>query len=305
MRHFRFKYFCRKRDKICIVEKKYLFIDELAFNGPIKRRRDLECLAKLRVEAISPFALDDLLYGFFANESRLVIFIACKNRLEQILPRQPSCIILPEILPNLIVGHDFALVRTRVGTDDTVTFHGTADDLKLKLSDPIIFNADLRQFSVKFRTKNLRKISTFLDYGICLNLVLVPLLCAFSIFLLFQGARLNSLEKQISERRTEVATITSKHAFLEHVSKFYSDENFCLEALEIVNQVRPDDILFVDANADFNGKMLKIKGTAPSVGSVTRYCDALKHCESIEILKPPHIYSRDRTAFFTVDIYFR
>ncbi|MDR2435838.1 MAG: hypothetical protein LBD33_00790 [Puniceicoccales bacterium] len=305
MHHFRFKYLCRKRDEICIVEKKHLFTDELAFNGSIRRKRDLECLARLRVEAISPFALDDLLYGFFANASQLVIFIAHRQRLEQIFPQHPSCIILPEILPNLIVGHDFALARARVGADNAVTFHGAADDLRLKLSDPIIFNADLRPLPAKIRAKNLRKISTFLDCGICLNLMLVPLLFAFSIFLLFQGARLNSLEKQISKRRAEVATITSKHAFLEYVSKFYSGENFCLEALETVNQVRPDDILFADADADFNGKMLKIKGTAPSVGSVTEYCDALKHCESIKNLELLHIYSRDRMAFFAINIYFK
>ncbi|MDR2721034.1 MAG: hypothetical protein LBB15_01975 [Puniceicoccales bacterium] len=305
MLHFKFKRFYRKRDKICIVEKKYLFIDELAFDRPIKRRRDLEGLVWLRVEAISPFAPDDLLYGFFVKKSRLVLFIAHKRRLEQVLPQQSSCIILPEILPSLIVGHDFTIARARMGWDDTITFHGTGNDIRLKLSDPMVFNADLRQLPAKIRAKNLGKISTFLDYGICLNLVLIPLSCTFLIFLLFQGVHLNSLEKQIAERRVEVETVISKNVFIEYVSKFYSSENFCLKALETVNQVRPDDILFVDAHANFDRKFLKIKGTAPSVSLVAKYCDTLRNCESIQILEPSNIHSRDRMAFFTIDIYFK
>jgi hypothetical protein len=304
MHYFRFKHFYRRRDRICIVEKKYLFLDELALGKPIKRRRDLERLVRLRVEAISPFPLDDLLYGFFANESKLVLFIAYKHRLGQIILEQPPCI-LPEILPSLITGRDFALTRIATDWDNAAIFHGAGEDLTLKLSDPVVFNADLREFPAKVHGRNLKKILMFLDCGICLNLVIIPLLCAFSAFLLFQGMRLNSLEKQVSEPRAEVADVVSKHAFLERVSKFYSSENFCLAALETVNKVRPDDVLFTDVHADSDEKILRIKGTAPSVSLVTRYCDLLRHCESVEILEPSRIHSRDRRAFFTVDIHFK
>jgi hypothetical protein len=50
--------------------------------------------------------------------------------------------------------------------------------------------------------------------------MIILLLYAFSSFLFFQGARLNSLEKQVSEGRAEVADIISKYAFLERVSRF-------------------------------------------------------------------------------------
>ncbi|MDR3274331.1 MAG: hypothetical protein LBS87_03320 [Puniceicoccales bacterium] len=298
------KNFYRRRGGAHILRKEYFFIDEFFFEKPIKSKRDLERFVRLRVEAVSPFSVDDVSYGFFANGAKLTIFIAYKDRVKR-LPLRENSHIFPEFLPSMVIGHDFAVKCVRVNRDDTIIFHGAVEDLKLRLSNPAIFNADLRDIRLKTRAKILRKFSMFLDYGVCFCLVALLLACGFSVFSLSQDLRLNNLKKQIDARKAEVENIASKHAFLGRISKFYSRENFCMTSLEAINQVRPDDILFSDVHSDADKRAIKIRGHGQSVGSVTKYCNAMKRCANVSSAEASNIRSHDHKAFFTIDVCFK
>jgi hypothetical protein len=294
----------RERDRICILGKEYFFIDEFSFEKPIKSNRALERFVRLRVEAISPFALDDVLYGFFTNEAKVTIFIAYKPRVEQLFLDKDAHI-FPEFLPSMVTGRDFKITRANATRDGRVIFHSAAENLSIKLSNPMFFNADLKEFKRKVRAKSLGRLSVCLDYGICLCLVALFLGCGVSLFLIFQNSQLSGLKKQANARESEVEDIASKYAFLGNVFKFYSRENFCLDALENINQVRPDDILFSDVNADADKKALKIKGHASSISSLEKYCGAMKRCANAISVETSNVRSLNHQAFFSVDVCFK
>jgi hypothetical protein len=297
-----FKRCLRKRDKVRMLDGEYCFIDELSLGEIAKSRCNLEQFARLRVEAISPFALEDVLYGFFKGESKLTIFITYKHRLAQILTGRHSYI-LPKFLPELAIGRNVIIARARAEWNGAVKFF--SNEGVFKLTDGVVFSANMVEHGLKVRERILRKFSMFLDYGTCFFSILLLIAGAFSVFFSIREPRINGLKQRIDAKKNEVADIVFKHTFLKNVSKFYFRENFCLASLDTVNRVRHDDILFTDVNCDADWKTLKIKGHAKSIGSVTKYCDSLRQCASIGSIETSNIHSSDRRAFFALDIYFK
>jgi hypothetical protein len=51
------------------------------------------------------------------------------------------------------------MTRIAVGWDNNGIFHGAGEDFTLKLSNPVVFHACLREFSAKVRGRHLRRIS--------------------------------------------------------------------------------------------------------------------------------------------------
>ncbi|MDR1255497.1 MAG: hypothetical protein LBJ94_01025 [Puniceicoccales bacterium] len=307
MSYFFRKSFCtlkrhyRKRGKVRFVGREYFFIDEVSFEKPLKSNRDLEHFARLRVEAVSPFSLADVSYGFFAAGPKVTIFIAYKRRIEQFFSTEDSYI-FPDFFPSMVVGHDLSMVRARVNRDDSIVFHCPEGYFCLDALSPIVFNANLKEFKQKSHAKFLRKFSKFLDHGIRFCLIGIGLLLlAWGIFFCTH-LKFGRFKMLLDGREAEVARIISKHAFLEHISKFYSQENFCLTSLETLNRVRPDDILFTDVHCDVDKKTLKIKGYGQSVGSVENYRSAVRSCANVTSAETSNVHFRDNRAFFTIHV---
>jgi hypothetical protein len=299
----KFRRFLRRPERACILGGEYFFIDELPLEKLLKSGCNVERFVKLRVEAVSPFALSEVIYGFFRGKSKLTIFIAYKRRVEAVLAKHHSYI-FPEFLPRLLLGRDFAVKSVRVSQDGSVIFSSASEVLELKSTDAAVFDADLREWKTKKHAQILRNFSNFLNCGIGVHLVALPIACLCLGYLLLKDLHLDGLKQQIEAKKPAVNTIVSKHALLESMSKFFSRENFCLASLEEVNRVRRDDILFTDVRCDSDRKSLKIRGHAQSTGAVSKYCAAVKRCPGIKGVEASNVHSHDRTAFFTIDIYF-
>jgi hypothetical protein len=299
----KFRRFLRKRERAYILGKKYFFIDELPLERLLESGCDVERFVKLRVEAISPFALSEVIYGFFIGKSRLTIFIAYKHRIESALSKRYSYI-FPEFLPRLLIGHDFTVKNVKVNQNGGVIFSNALETIELKSTDTVIFDADLREWEVKRHAKFLRKFSNFLNYGICTHLVALPLTGICLGCLLLKDLHLDDLKRQVEAKKSEVNNIVSKHTLLEIMSKFYSCGNFCLASLEEINRVRRDDILFTDVRCGSDKKSLKIKGQAQSAGAVVKYCADVKRCPGIKNVETSNVHSHDRITSFAIDVYF-
>jgi hypothetical protein len=299
----KFRHFLRRPEHPRIIGEKYFFIDELLPEKLIESKCNVDRFVKLRVEALSPFALNEVMYGFFKNESKLAIFIAYKRRLEPFLPERHSYI-FPEFLPRLIVGYDFAIKNVRMDRNGDIIFSSASETFKLRGTDPIAFNVDLRDWKIKKRAKFLRNFSKFLNYGTCICSIMLMLICVCFGCVFFESLHLDGLKKQIEVRKLEVDDVVSKNGFLENISKFYSGENFCLVSLEEINRVRPDDILFADVHCDADGRFLKIRGHAQSASSVAKYYSSLKQRPVVKNVKISNVHSYDRGAFFSMDIHF-
>jgi hypothetical protein len=299
----RLRHFLHKREHICLIDEKYFFIDELPVEGLPGSKRGVERFVRLRVEAISPFALGDVMYGFFKGKSKLTIFIAYRHRLESTLRMQHSHV-FPEFFPRLLAGCDFAVESARVSRNGNIIFSSASGNVKLRATDAIVFNADLRDLNVKKHAKFMGRLSKFLNCGICCCMISLPLLCVCLGYLFWRDVQLGAVGRKIEDRKSEVSDVASKSAFLENISKFYTNGNFCLAALEAINRVRQDDISFTDVHCDANGKSLRIRGHAPSASVVVKYCSEIRQCRGVRNVEASNVHSHDRRTSFAIDVQF-
>lgn len=306
IRNFSLKNIFNKRDRLLLVDKKFFFIKNIALEKSLKSKHSIAKFVIFHLENTCPFQLSDVLYGYFLDKLRktLVLFICYKKKIEAIYPDLSQySYILPDFLCDLVHGKECSITRVNLSKNDNIYFIGK-EKFEFKLTDDIIFDANLHEYAVKHRIHKSKYLSKFLEFGcyVCLTCSVI-LLCLILTFLR-KHAKLNELKSFTKKNQAAVAKIVAKYAFLNEVNQFLQPGDFCLETLDQINQIRPDSILFTDIQTDAKNRFLKINGHSDSVAFIKEYCEAIKQLDTVKTVATSNIHSKNHKAFFHLEVQF-
>ena len=166
---------------------------------------------------------------------------------------------------------------------------------KKQLLSADIRNLDImRKMAKKRRAEEMRSL-----FYKAVPLVFV-LLFISQIFIWVKDSKKNSLEAEYNEIAPHAKRIETESEKLAELKMFSEKQLHSISALALINEVRPSEIKFIrsEQTSPFD---LQITGTAPTVGQVYEFVNALKNLSSVKSVEQKTEIARG-SARFTLDI---
>ncbi len=291
--------------KILLVEDEFFLIKNIKIKKIFLSKKSLDRFVKLQIESICPFSLEDILYGYVwqKTDKCLIIFIAYKQRIcAKYCDYQDFSYIFPRFLCNLVDNRLLNIQHAKIA-GDYIEFIDEFDEIRrFKITNNIIYRANLVPYANKSKLSYQILYTKYLEWGTYGCLLCLLFFLVLYGFLGVKRCQLARFSKLIDNET--VAEIVTKADLLREVSRFCTHEDFCLSGLNIINIIRPDNVLFSDVQAYSVTRTLKIKGHADSVVAIMNYQKIINDLPAVKYVTVSHIRSKDREAFFNLEVQF-
>lgn len=292
------------KNRVLLIDDEFFVTDSIKIEHASLSNKSLDHLVKLRIETICPFKLEDILYGYVwrKQDRRLVIFIAYKASIaEHYCDFLQSNYVFPVFFCNLLYNISEKIEKAEV-VNDHVVFSMPEKTFRLHTTDIAIYRANLISPDKKLRQLRQNLIGQFCERGVYA--------CLFCLFMLFcscgvvakKHCQLNQFNKNLNY--DVVNEIKSKSFLINKLQKFLKDENFCLYALDRVNNVRPEGVVFSNICAHANSRTLNISGHGNAVGEVINYQRALNQIPEVKKATTSRVRAKDGESFFDLEVQF-
>jgi len=319
-------------EKICLIPSKYFFIDCIEVAEEITESEKSDFLI-LQIEGLSPFPIDQILWGYFAleNTDHYLVYAALKDRLtaEDYDLLANFTWVIPSFVPKLLLerptqepssviqslsmaedSHPYEMRLTKdralVVSKNQIKTESDAEAIpeseRATLTSDQLWSADIRPIDFKSKEQKNRSRLGLINRALKYSLIFFCLLLISEVSLLIANTWLTSYASKIELQSPIVRVIEDQHSLINKLEQISQNELRPVALLEKANQVRSqtNSNIIYDA-VEINGaNAVTIKGTAGSVNQFNSYVTQLTNSKFFKISEDPKYVTRGGKTTFTL-----
>lgn len=241
---------------------------------------ELDDFAELNLEAIAPFPIEQLNWGYWreADAGRICLYAAHRDRLKQ-------------------QGYDALEGYTWVFPDfiDSQALTAASGNEQARWA------ADVRSPAFKQAEQRARRTELRLSQATRWTLWLVALLLALEAALLATQTWQGRLQSKIDSQSQEVARIEDQYSLLNKLENVAQNELRPIAILEALNAARPAGIYFSSTTFDAENRVT-VDGVSNTINELNQYTNSLTDSKQFELNGPPKSITRSGKTTFSVSL---
>jgi Tfp pilus assembly protein PilN len=271
------------------IPSEYFFVEQVEV-PPAVSSGELADYAELSMEAIAPFPLEQLRWGFRSTPDgqHILLYAALYERLKH--AGYEALETYTWVLPDFenLSGANFQL---KVGLQD--------------LDEATLWQADIRPSGFKSVERSTRRttrlITRILGYAAIYTLALLLL----ETLLFAGGLWLDTRQARIDSQATAVRRIEDKQSLMNKLEQVAQNELRPIAILEAANRIRIGlgntgieyDEVFIEG-----GNRLTIEGKANTINELNAYTEALRNSGNFQLVDTPQYITRAGKTTFTATL---
>jgi Tfp pilus assembly protein PilN len=237
------------------------------------------------------------------SEKRAIIQNASAE-LKKRIPESAHSAILPTLLTisgsRVLSNETLEITTCEINADGSTT----SQEATVSLSSDQFYQCDVRDKPFLEQKKKQAKQEEYLSTGFKVGLFAVAALIVLQLFLIGGNSWLKARANTVPERTLAVDRVNQKEQLLNSIELFSITAFQPFEALDRMNQLRPDSLYFENMQAGTEGKkadeqfFLQLRGIASSAAEADRFANALEKDPSFFKVSISDIRSQTRQTDF-------
>jgi hypothetical protein len=309
-------------DQLCLVPSHFFFYEVIEVDSDLSLDEQ-EDFIQLQIESISPFPIEQILYGYFVipNSPNCVLYLALKDRLnakgfnaldsytwvipDSIIELSQNTALFEHsaikeiLLKNIRKEYDLQVLKE----GDIVITDPNAYGIEApNLTCDQLWTADIRPIEFKEKTKKDRSRLAFLNKAFQYSLYFFALIFIAELGLIVAKTWLSAHASRIEAQAPAVSRIEDQHTLINKLDQIAQNELRPIALLEHANAIRTklgsnivyDDVDIVGENE------VTIKGSAGSVNQFNAYVKQLEQSGYFVISEDPKYVTRGGKTTFTL-----
>ncbi|MDR1433001.1 MAG: hypothetical protein LBI61_01505 [Puniceicoccales bacterium] len=293
---------------VAVIADRYFLFEEMNFPKDSLKKAEIDAMAKLSIESMFPPGNYEIVAGFFVGKGNdsMVVFVASKDRLLSEIPQLASCkywipkrFVLECLQNDLSVPGGNGCVILDVDASGFCCIEGK----KIALFSDEFWTAEMHDAEAKKASKMAESM------GVLLGKAVAPLLSASAgLLLLFValvavnfaiGSRLSSMQSN----QTNVDRVKERSKLRDEIYAFATGKLAYFKRLQIVNDVRPAEMLFREFSAD-GSNVAHFLGTCESVSALNEFLSVLGKKKEVADASTANVISKQKETSFNLSVKF-